>query len=202
MNRLKAFRVRYCGRELTPVLVTARSFGEWCQEVFSEQVCRKYLYVASKKKGSEYHPGTRIGNYFDNNEFNDSVYNSLYLPKSCEVFKYLIGNKLAEYGDVCRYRKEEKFKDCIRCFTVPQIRLFVQEMIKDTGLDSEDLIDIKLKTFTLNTTYNDSLSYAVKFNPRIPLFGGTQNPTPIPMTLSEVEDVIGHKIILISEKEN
>lgn len=201
MIRLNSFQVWCRGKELTPQLITARSFGEWCKKVFSEQVCRKYLYVASKKKGSEYHPGTKIGNYFDNNKFKDSVYNSWYVPKESEAFQYLIKNRLAEYRDICRFRKEEKFKHCLRCFTVPQIRLFVQEMVKDFGLDSDNLIDVKVKTFTLNTTYNDSLSYVVKFNPRTPLFGNCERTLPIPMTLSEVEDMVGHKIILVSEKE-
>lgn len=202
MDRLDAFDVWYDGDKLTPPLVTARSFGEWCKKVFSEQICRNYLYVGSRKKGSEYHPGTKIGAYFDSNEFTSSKYNSVYIPTTSEAFHYLIKKHLAAPIDACQARKEDKFNRCLRCFTVPQIRLFVQEMIKDTGLDFQHF-NVSVRLFTINTTYKDSRSYCVKFSPnKMPLFGCSERVSPTPMTLSEVEGIVGHKILLVSEKEN
>lgn len=204
MVKLNTFQVRCGSRNLTPQLITARSFGNWFRSVFSENLCRKYLYVGSKKKGSEYHPGSRIGQYFEANCFKLDELNSWYIPKDSEAFSQLVQKKLASLGDVAPVRKNSKLSGYLRCFTLEQIELFIREVVKDSGIEFE-LGDIATAPRIIRVFYQDSKLYVFGFKPRVPLFSINLNnsePTEIkvPMTLSEVENVLGHKILLVSEK--
>ena len=167
MKKLNTFQVFHNGKELTPELVTARNFGRWFKEVFTEQVCRKWLYVSSSKKGSEYHPGTKIGIYFDSNTFSSSKYNSWYIPKNSEAFAYLHKRHHAKFEDVSKRKKNKALVEYLRCFTIPQIELFVSQITKELGI-KEFSISTKLRR--VNTVYKDSVSYTEPNKVKNPLF--------------------------------
>lgn len=201
MVKLNTFQVRCGTKNLTPKLVTSRSFGNWFRKVFSENLCRKYLYTGSKKKGSEYHPGTKIGHYFDSNFFKLEELNSWYIPKHSEAFQHLIKKNLVTYEDVSKVCKNSKLSGYLRCFTIEQVELFLREVVKESGVKFT-FDDIAIQERIIYVFHQDSRSYVFGFTPKAPLFSSNVESieTKVPMTLSEVENVLGHKILLVSEK--
>lgn len=167
MKKLNTFQVFYNNKEVTPELVTARNFGRWFKEVFAEPVCRKWLYIGSSKKGSEYHPGTKIGIYFDSNTFSSPKYVSWYISKDSEIFNYLRRNHHAKFEDVSKSKKNKVLTEHLRCFTVPQIELFISRVTKELGI-SEFEISTRLRR--VNTIYKDNLSYTAPNRSKTSLF--------------------------------
>ena len=96
------------------------------------EIITPLLYVNSSKQGAEYHPGTKIGIFFDTNTFNRKDLHSVYIPVGSETYKQLVSTNLAEKRDISTISNKCGKTKCIRCFTLEQIQLFI-----DTFLPSE-----------------------------------------------------------------
>lgn len=130
--KLKTFEVYNKDGNITQKLTTARELGRFLQNVYTPEVITPLLYVNSSKQGAEYHPGTRIGIFFDTNTFNRKDLHSVYIPVGSETYKQLVSTNLAEKRDISTISNKCGKTKCIRCFTLEQIQLFI-----DTFLSSE-----------------------------------------------------------------
>ena len=130
--KLKTFEVYNKNGKLTEKLTTSRELGRFLQNVYKPEVIIPLLYVNSSKQGAEYHPGTKIGIFFDTNTFNRKDLHSVYIPVGSETYKQLVSTNLAEKRDISTISNKCGKTKCIRCFTLEQIQLFI-----DTFLPSE-----------------------------------------------------------------
>ena len=78
MDKIQTFVLVHDNEVISPALVTIREYGRWFEETFDEYTSQMELYMKSVKKGGEsvleWHPGTRIGKYFDTVKLNGQQY--------------------------------------------------------------------------------------------------------------------------------
>lgn len=203
MKGLRRFQVIRNGKPLTGELVTTREFGRWFQEVYSPKVCFQFLYLNNKNIGAQYHPGTKIGTYFDNHDFSTQKLISTYIPTDSEVYKYLMKTKLITPADTISIREKNSKVSYIRCYTVDQIKLYLKEVaksIRETPLDPYSYLG---KLFKINVIHYDCNKYLF----RIPainknaLFNTDSSDSDVvrkKMSVAEIEKELGYKISIIS----
>lgn len=130
--KLRTFEVYNKSGNITQKLTTARELGRFLQKIYVPEIITPLLYVNSSKQGAEYHPGTKIGIFFDTNTFNRKDLHSVYIPVGSETYKQLVSTNLAEKRDISTISNKCGKTKCIRCFTLEQVQLFI-----DTFLPSE-----------------------------------------------------------------
>lgn len=124
---------------ISPVLVTIRSYGEWFQECFDEYTSHFELYLKAKKEDGtsvlEYHPGTKIGKWFDSKEsvINDPELKSWYIWKDSFMMDRLVNLKMAEYKDAVSV--PGKSISLLRLYTKPQLELYLKTLTLDKNYE-------------------------------------------------------------------
>lgn len=115
---------------ISPVLVTVRSYGNWFQETFDEYTSHYELYLKAKKEDGtsvlEYHPGTKIGKWFDskNGVISEPELKSWYIPRDSFMMDRLVNLKMAEYKDATP--GPDKNTGLLRVYTKPQLELYLR----------------------------------------------------------------------------
>lgn len=129
MAKLKTFVLVYEDKTISPELVTVREYADWMERTFDEIICHQHLYLNSKKIDgqvvSEWHPGTRIGNFFDHGQFFKSTLHNWYLPNDGKAMKQLVKHGLAELKDCSTYFNSQR----LRLYTVEQIQLYIKNNV-------------------------------------------------------------------------
>ncbi len=129
MAKLRTFVLVYEDKVISPYLVTVREYANWLEQTFDETICHMHLYLNSKKADgqvvSEWHPGTRLGSFFDNQTFYMPQFQSWYIGSSDKAIQQLVKHKFAELKDCSIYHK----KSMLRVYTVDQIGLYVNTAI-------------------------------------------------------------------------
>lgn len=125
---LKTFVLVDKNKVTSPALVTIRCYGEWMKEVFDEYTVKSELYMKSKEanlNGSslQWHPGTRIGEWFDHNTFNGNNMQSWYVEKDSYAIERLVKMGLADRKDVAQVKNK------LRLYTVKQIEVYIRSNI-------------------------------------------------------------------------
>ena len=145
MNRDKLNSIVFIknGRVISSPLITVREYGRWLESVFDEYTCHYELYLKSIVDGErvlEFHPGTRIGKYFDSTVFTSPKYNSWYIYSDSDIMEKLVRMKMAEYNDVASTSSgDRKGLRLLRLYSADQIELYVR-----TKLDKSFTIQSKL----------------------------------------------------------
>ena len=84
---LNTFQLVNNNNIISPSLVTIRQYGNWFQQTFDEYTSQMELYMKSKKNTGEsvleWHPGTRIGKWFDSHNIDSPKYKSWYVMRQC-----------------------------------------------------------------------------------------------------------------------
>ncbi len=186
-----------CGdRVISPPLTTVREYGRWLETVYDEYTCNYELYLKATlgdTKVLEFHPGTRIGQYFDNTQFNSNRYNSWYVYQESAMMVKLNKMNLASYKDIAPILSgSRKGLKLLRLYSVDQIELYVK-----TKIDKNFRIDKFVTSPKKITVRKSDLSCIV-----IPEVRRTQksllDSRPIPMTVKDIEEQLGHKVSIIS----
>lgn len=138
---------------ISPNLVTVRCYGKWFEEEFDKYTVNLELYMKSVKKGGqsvlEWHPGTRIGEWFNKTKVNSSQLKCWYIPQHSKVMDKLVQHNYAETRDTCLINKQPY----LRVYTVDQILLYIKTNIaKGFHLDSfiQSPLQIKVSDSELN----------------------------------------------------
>lgn len=150
---LDTFQLVSKDRVISPVLTTTREYGRWFEEVFGKDVAVTELYMRSKKQSGEivleWHPGTRIGKWFDANPVTDDKLKCWYILQESTMMDRLVKLKLAEYKDAIPISVNDiEGRRMIRVYTVEQIQLYLRS-IMDKNFDVASYISaskqIKIK---------------------------------------------------------
>lgn len=143
MAKLRTFVLVYEDKTLSPPLVSVREYAKWLEVTFNETICHMHLYLNSKKADgqivSEWHPGTRLGSFYDNQSFHKPELQSYYLSSNDKGMQQLIKHTFAELKDCSIYHK----KSMLRLYTVQQIELYVKTSIDKSFNIANDIMDPK-----------------------------------------------------------
>jgi hypothetical protein len=144
-KQLSTFILVEGDRVISPVLTTIREYGRWMEQNYDEYTCNAELYCRALKEGKqvlEYHPGTRIGAFFDKNSFQKSEFQSWLFNSDSQMTTKLVKMKLAEYRDTIPFSvNDTEHRQMLRVYTVQQIELYIK-----TSIDKTFVIDGKYLT--------------------------------------------------------
>lgn len=124
-DKLDTFVIVKGGTIVSPTLTTTRQYGIWLQNAFGQDVGVQELFLKTRNGDIsllESHPGTRIGNYFDTNQFTKYSLKCWYIDSNSDVMTKLIKLGLADKGDCSKYQGNQM----LRVYTVDQIELYLQ----------------------------------------------------------------------------
>ena len=126
MAELRTFVLVYENKIISPELVTVRDYASYLESTFNETICHQHLYMNSKKADGnvacEWHPGTRLGNYFDHGRFVGVRFHSWYIPNDGKAMKQLTYHNIAELRDCNKYSG----KQMLRVYTTDQIQAYIK----------------------------------------------------------------------------
>ena len=126
---------------ISPPLITIRSYGEWFQQVFDEYTCHDELYLKAKKDDDtsvlEYHPGTKIGKWFDSKKdvISDPELKSWYIWKDSFMMDRLVNLSMAEYKDATNVPSVNERVQVLRVYTKPQLELYLKTLTLDKNYE-------------------------------------------------------------------
>lgn len=148
---LDTFVIVHNNKIISPVLTTTREYGRYLEELFDQSICQLELYMKSIKEGGErvleFHPGSRIGHWYDKNKFQQKNLQSWFLYQDSTMMDKICKHKLAEYKDAIPIAvNDEKGRRMLRCYTVDQIELYVKSNIdKSFKIEYSDPKQIKIR---------------------------------------------------------
>ena len=149
MAKLRTFVLVYEDKVISPMLTTVREYANWMEGTFDETICQMHLYLNSKKANgqivSEWHPGTRIGYFFDKHEFNKPESHSWFIPVEYKAMKQLVQHNFAVVKD------RSSTSQNLRLYTVDQIQLYVtNEIDKDFKVEALEPQQLVLSKADMN----------------------------------------------------
>ena len=114
---------------ISPILTTTKQYGIWFESVFGQYVAQQELYMRSTtnsgQKVLEWHPGTRIGNWFDKNIKNPQNW---YIDKDSDIMKRLEKYQFADVKEAVS-KIPDRDNYVLRLYTVEQIELYIKTCI-------------------------------------------------------------------------
>lgn len=153
---LTTFQLVNNDRVISPVLTTIRQYGSWFEKTFDEYTAQMELYMKSKKKTGEsvleWHPGTKIGYYFDHGTFVGDKLTSIFILQDSPMMQRLVKLGMTEQKDaipIAVYKGQKM----LRVYTIDQIQLYIKSTI-DRSFDISPYLgtpkQIKVKDCDLN----------------------------------------------------
>lgn len=195
-NKLSTFIFISGDRAISPPLVTVREYGRWLETVYDEYTCNYELYLRATVGGEkvlEYHPGTRIGQYFDKTKFHTTKYDSWYIYQNSSMMSRLNKMKLAQYNDVAPILSKDKAGlRLLRLYSVDQIELYIRTKIDKTFCISDKFLEPK-KIVVRKCDMKYIVMPEVNTIKRSLL-----QEIPVVMTVRDIEKKLGHKISIVS----
>lgn len=134
MGNIQTFVLVHKDRVISPILITIREYGTWFESVFDKYTSQMELYMHSVKKDGqsllEWHPGTRIGNWFDKNKVSSEKLKCWFILQDSTMMEKLRKYKMAEYRDAIPISvNDKKGKRMLRVYTANQIELYIRQQI-------------------------------------------------------------------------
>lgn len=198
-DQLTTFVFVLADKIISPPLVTVREYGRWLDAVYDEYTCNYELYLRETVDGDRvlsYHPGTRIGSYFDTTSFNSDRYQSWYIHQGSTMMYKLNRLKLAEDRDVAAVRAhDKKGLRLLRLYSIHQIELYVRTKI-DRDFQLNNFAGVPKKIVLRKSDMQYVIMPQINKSKRSLL-----DTTRVSMTVEEIESKLGHKISIISEGE-
>ena len=133
-NTLNTFQLVHKDRAISPSLLTIREYGTWFEQVFDNYTSQMELYMKSIKKTGEtvleWHPGTRIGNWFDTHELRSQGLQCWYILQDSQAMDKLRRHKLAESRDAIPIAVNDKEnRRMLRVYTLEQVELYIKSTL-------------------------------------------------------------------------
>ncbi len=124
-DKLFTFCLVQDNKVISPPLTTIPEYARWLSVYFDDYIATDILYLNRKcddgKVVSEYHPGTKIGQFFDNNSFNSFNLGTWKIQTDSNIMQTLIKKRWAQLKDANM--------NILRIYSVNQIELFVRQKI-------------------------------------------------------------------------
>ena len=132
------------GKIISPRLTTIREYGRWMQEYFDEYTCNKELYMMTNKEGGQvltYHPGTRIGKFFDSNTVERSDLKCWYVHGNSSIMTQLSSWHIAETRDCVPTKLDNKENiNILRLYTLSQIEFYIRNTMDKNFALTDDMV--------------------------------------------------------------
>lgn len=131
---LTTFQLVNNDKTISPLLTTIREYGVWFEKTFDEYTAQTELYMKAKKKSGEsvleWHPGTRIGDWFNTKEIDSPEYKSWFILQDSSMMDRLVKLKLAEKKDAIPISVNDvEGRRMLRIYTVNQIELYIRSIM-------------------------------------------------------------------------
>ena len=152
-NALRTFVLVHDNKVISPMLVTVREYANWLENTFDSSISQMELYLYSKKGTEavkEWHPGTKIGRFFDMQHFGKPELNNWYLTSESKGVAQLVKHNFAIIKDCRKVAGANR----LRLYTVAQIDVYVKTSIDrtfDIGCHLLDPIKIVLSEEDMST---------------------------------------------------
>jgi len=145
-NLLSTFQLVNQDRVISPILTTTREYGNWFEGTFDNYTAQMELYLRSKKKSGEtvveWHPGTRIGHWFDTNAVSSDQLKSWFILQDSPMMDRLVRLDMAEPRDAVPISVNDKEgRRMIRVYTTEQIQLYLRAVL-DKNFDISKYVGI------------------------------------------------------------
>lgn len=194
-DKLATFVFTSGDRAISPPLVTVREYARWLESVFDEYTCNYELYLRATVgdvKVLEFHPGTRIGQYFDTTEFSSDKYDSWYVYQESTMMTKLVKMKLASYKDIAPILSgERKGLKLLRLYSTNQIDLYVKTKIDRSFNINNFLVTPKKIALRKN-------DFKTIIMPKVRQTKKSLLEKPVTLTVKDIEEQLGYKISIIS----
>lgn len=195
-NKLSTLIFVQGDRVISPPLVTVREYGKWLESMYDEYTCNYELYLKSSVDGEkvlEFHPGTRIGKYFDSTTFSTNKYDSWYVYQESRIMEKIVRLRFAQYKDIApTLSGDKKGLKLLRLYSTDQIELYVRTKI-DRNFRIVDKFSEPKKIVVRKCDLKHVIMPGIK-RPRKSLL----EDRPVAMTVSDIERQLGHKVSIIS----
>lgn len=135
-EKIRTFVLVYENKIISPPLVTIREYANWMEKYFDEYTCHLTLYINANKGGgtaAEWHPGTRIGQFFDHNRFSSSELCSWFIPNNMKAMEQLEQHNFA-------VKRDGKM---LRLYTIKQVELYLKNTVDDTFTFGNNIVPPK-----------------------------------------------------------
>jgi len=148
---LRTFQLVHNNQIISPALVTIREYGTWFEKVFDTYTAQMELYMKSVKAGGEtvleWHPGTRIGKWFDSNEVSSEKLKCWFILQDSTMMDKLKKAGMAEYRDAIPISVNDKEgRRMLRVYTVQQIELYIRnQMYHNNSFHLETSVPVQIK---------------------------------------------------------
>ena len=141
---LSTFQLVYQNKIISPVLTTTREYGNWFEDTFDKYTAQLELYLKSKKQGGEsvleWHPGTKIGHWFDTSNVSSGNLQSWFILKDSPAMDKIVKLNMAEQRDAIPISvNDEKGRRMLRVYTAEQIQLYIRSTLDKTFSISQHL---------------------------------------------------------------
>ena len=198
INKLNTFVFTKGNKIISPVLTTIREYGKFLEHEYDEYTCNYELYIKANKSGGkvlEFHPGTKIGKFFDKQSFHNSDYYSWFIYQDSSMMDKLRKFKMAEYRDAIPISvTDEQGRRMLRVYTLKQIELYIKTNIdKDFGISDKYL---EPKKIALRPKDMDKLIIP-KVKTRRSLLD-IDNSNKLQVTMKQIEEKFGCPISIVS----
>lgn len=199
-DKLTTFVFTSGDRAVSPPLVTVREYARWLESAFDEYTCNYELYLRATvgdMKVLEFHPGTRIGQYFDTTHFNSDKYNSWYIYQESTMMAKLVKMKLASYKDIAPilsgHRKGLKL---LRLYSIDQVELYVRTKI-DRCFNINNFLISSKKISVRKSDFKNMIMPEVKTEKKSLL--DAKDAKPVAITIRDIEKQLGYKVSIVAE---
>lgn len=165
---LTTFQIVHKDKVISPALITIREYGTWFEKVFDEYTTQMELYMKSVKKTGEsvleWHPGTRIGNWFDKHEITTDNLRCWYILQDSTMMEKLKKHKLAELRDAVPISvNDAEGRRMLRVYTPEQIQLYIRSNI-DKKFDIRPYIGKSIQVKVKDSDLDKLIMSKVKSN--------------------------------------
>lgn len=198
-NKLATFIFTEKDVAISPYLTTIPEYGRWLMTQFDDYTCTHELRIPRKCKGTmdivmEYHPGTRIGQFFDNKEFKNPRLYSWTINQDSAMMQKLINMGLANLKDANNQIGGDSNR-ILRLYTIEQIEFYIKTKLDKNFIIGDKIIEPKKIALRRCDMKNITIP-SVTHQPKA-LFN-TNDSEVVEMTVKEIEKKLGHKVSIIS----
>ena len=153
MNEIRTFVLVHDNKVMSPELITIREYGTWFEKTFDEYTAQMELYMKSVKAGGEtvleWHPGTRIGKWFDSNKVSSENLKCWFILQESTMMDKLKKAGMAEYRDAIPISvNDEEGRRMLRVYTAQQIEFYIRSQVYHNNsfrLDISVPVQIKIR---------------------------------------------------------
>lgn len=141
-DKLATFAFTHNNEMISPILTTIPEYGRWLMTQFDDYTCTQLLRIPRRCGSSldivmEYHPGTRIGQFFDSKDFKNANLYSWTIEQDSTMMQKLINMGLANRKDANNTTGNDG-RRILRLYTLNQLEYYIKTQLdKDFNINGK-----------------------------------------------------------------